>query len=237
MEKFMKTKRIFSIVLCLILIVCTAGCGDKKESDVPQPDMAMKTVRQNSLEDYVTFEFQLPEGWISGPVESNELAAIAGAESEVGKPLGIMEQLPYRVDISNYYYSYFLSGKTIPDEIKQMYLDLFSGNPDSYQAKLNEPPSYLSDQRSDEYDSITDFQYKLYQGKNGKIAEIQYQYKIQGKEYHTIECYCENPTYKVSGTFDESLKLSSGDLALWVADSLKVDEHFSLKNGKIEKKD
>ena len=244
----MKPKRVLSIVLCLVLMVCTAGCGDKKEADVPQPDMAMKTVTQNSQEDFVTFEFQIPEDWVSG--STSQFSAVACPQSAVEKELDTMEQLPYVVNIVNY------SIQTNP-EIEQLYRDLFEGNAEPYRNSINQPPPTMDIGSGNSFlgylnaltpesneniqppygdDYITDFQYKLYQGKNGKIAEVQYRFKMEDKEYHTIECYRENPAYKVSGTFDDSVELSSGDLALWVANSLKVEEHFTLKDGQIEKK-
>lgn len=247
-EKIMKTKRVLSIVLCLVLAVCTAGCGDKKESDVPQPDMAMKTVSQNSKEDYVTFEFQLPEDWISG--STNQFSAVACPQSVAEKEFDTMEQLPYVVNIVNY------SIQT-DSEMEQVYRDLFKGNPETYRNHINHPPptidndsensflGYLNALAPEKNESaqpsygdnyISDFQYKLYQGKNGKIAEVQYKFQFEGKEYHTIECYREDIPYRVSGNFDDQVDLSSGELALWVADSLQTKEHFTLKDGNIEKK-
>ena len=227
-------------MLCLVLTLCITGCGDKKESDVPQPNMAMKTVTQNSNEDYVTFEFQLPEDWICVPNYQYELAVVAGPESAAGKTLGIMEQLPYKVDIGNYYYSYYSTGTPIPEDIKKMYDDLLSESPETYKAYINRPPYTLNgdENSSPPYgnDYITDFQYQLHNGKNGKIAEVQYKLKLDNTQYHVIECYCEKLPYRVSGTFDNSLELSSGEVALWVADSLEITEHFTLKDGKIEKK-
>ena len=70
-----------------------------------------------------------------------------------------------------------------------------------------------------------------------KNAEVQYFYTYGGKKNHIIQCYLEDIPYLVTGAFDDSVDLSSGKIALWVADSLKVTEHFTVKDNKIQKED
>ena len=96
---------------------------------------------------------------------------------------------------------------------------------------LLNPDSSASDE---EY--LFDYECKYYSGKHGKIAAIKYSYNYGGKPRRFIECHREDIPYMVSGAFDDSLELSSGDIVLWVADSLKASEHFTIQDGTIKKK-
>lgn len=49
---------------------------------------------------------------------------------------------------------------------------------------------------------------------------------IQGEKYLMIDCIREDIPYMVSDCFDSNLKISSGDVALWTANSLEADENF-----------
>ena len=66
----------------------------------------------------------------------------------------------------------------------------------------------------------TDFTFSKYSGKNGNIIAVEYSYIIIDKTYKAINCYRDDD-YSVCGVFDDDAELSSGDLALWVAENLQ----------------
>ena len=80
------------------------------------------------------------------------------------------------------------------------------------------------------------FQYQYYRGTYGTIAEVQYSYTYQNKTFHEILCYREDIPYMVTGAFKDSNELSSGDIVPWVADSLKVTEHFQTQSDTSQEK-
>jgi len=121
-----------------------------------------------------------------------------------------------------------------------MYKDLFAGKPNAYEEHMKQSfanaASMLSSDSSNKVNPPTvDFNYQHYDGTHGKITEVQYSYTYEGKKRHIIQCYREDIPYLVTGAFDDSVDLSSGKIALWVADSLKVTEHFTIKDNKIQK--
>ena len=80
----------------------------------------------------------------------------------------------------------------------------------------------------------TDFTYSEYNGKNGKIIAIEYSCVIINKTYKAINCYRDDD-YSVCGVFDDETELSSGDLALWIADNIEVSEHYKLEDNVVKK--
>lgn len=248
--------KLLSITLLgTILSFLLAGCQTTNQNTVGDPPASMKTVTQNSEENYATFEFQLPEGWISA--QQSYLTVIGCPEDAVKKKFKTSEDaLPFTVGISNYYYS----GMALSEEEKQMYKDLFSGKTSTFEERVNRslsrspnlsstpstakgyldlllPEKAESNPSSGEASAPQrDFQYQYYNGTNGKITEVRYSYTFNGKTYHTIQCYREDIPYLITGAFDDSLNISSGKIALWVADSLKVTEHFTVNDNQIEKK-
>lgn len=218
------------------------------------PPVSMKTVTQNSKGDLATFEFRVPEGWASGPEDN--LAVLACPEDAVKKKFETAEDFrPFSISIANYYYP----ALAISEEDKQMYRDLFAGKTGAFEERMmrgyskskdiTSTPSTLkgyfdlllpddgdSSQSSSAADKPEmDFKYQHYDGTYGKITEVQYSYAYNGKEVHIIQCYREDIPYLITGAFDDSVDLSSGKIALWVADSLKVTEHFSVKDHVIQK--
>lgn len=51
-----------------------------------------------------------------------------------------------------------------------------------------------------------------------------------------IDCIREDIPYMVSGCFDSNLEISSGDVALWTANSLEADENFVAEDSWAKKK-
>ena len=70
------------------------------------------------------------------------------------------------------------------------------------------------------------YEYAYYSGTKGKIVEVKGTYTWNDTTYAIVEYYREDIPCVVFGSFGDSKGLSSGDIALWVADSLEVEEHF-----------
>ncbi|WP_411676883.1 hypothetical protein [Caproicibacter sp.] len=231
----MNRKKQLSITLmALTLLLLLVGCQTNK-STVGNPPVSLKTITQNSKGDLVTFEFGVPGGWVSGP--QYNLSVVACPENAVEKKFETEEDsLPFMVGIGNYYYS----GSALSEKDKQMYKDLFAGKTSAYEEHMkqsfaNAASMLSSDSSSKVNPPKIDSNYKHYDGTHGKITEVQYSYTYGGKKHHIIQCYREDIPYLVTGAFDDSVDLSSGKIALWVADSLKVTEHFTVKDNKIQK--
>ncbi|QNK42208.1 hypothetical protein [Caproicibacter fermentans] len=218
----------------ITLLFLMTGCQSSKSS-VGNPPVSMKTVTQNSKEDLATFEFRVPEGWTSGPEDN--LAVIACPKDAVEKKFETTEDsLPFTIGIANYYYP----ALAISEEDKQMYKDLFAGKTSAYEEHMKQSfsnaASMLNSESSNEVNTPkVDFKYQHYNGTYGKITEVQYSYTYNGKKTNIIQCYREDIPYLITGAFDDSIGLSSGKIALWVADSLKVTEHFTVKDNVIQK--
>ena len=249
-------RKLLSVTLLgTILSLSLAGCQASGRKKVGEPPVPMKTVSQNSREDYATFEFELPEGWISA---QQSYLAVAGCPADaVDKKFETSEEvLPFMLNIRNYYYS----GMALSEEDKLMYQNLFSGKTGSFEEHVNRSlsrsadlgstpstakgfldlllPSGAGSSQSSGKASAPQrkFQYQYYDGTSGKITEVRYSYSFNGRTYQMIQCYREDIPYLITGAFDDSLDLSSGEIVLWAADSLKVTEHFTVNDHQLKKK-
>ena len=70
------------------------------------------------------------------------------------------------------------------------------------------------------------YTYTYYTGAKGKIVEVKGTYTWNDTTYTIVEYYREDIPYVVYGAFSDTEELSSGDIALWIADSLETEEHF-----------
>lgn len=230
-----KKKQLLVTSIVFTLFVLLVGCQSNKKA-VGNPPVTMKTVTQNSKQDLATFEFQVPEGWASNP--KYDLSVIAYPKEAVNKKFEAEEDfLPYTVSIGNYYYSAI----AISEKDKQMYKDLFAGKTSAYEEHMRQSfanaASILNSNSSGQANvPSVDFKYEHYEGTYGKITEVQYSYVYDGKKTHIVQCFREDIPYLVTGALDDSVELSSGKIALWVANSLKVTEHFTIENGTIQKR-
>lgn len=252
MKKTTFTNRILSVLVIASTLLLTVGCDNK--NNIEQPDIPMKTVSQNSKSDLATFEFEIPNDWISGPkYELSVIAAPSKYESESFKD--IKEELSNSIQIQNYDYDGLRFSKTNED----IYIDLFDGKTESYKNYLNQSFENAQNSNLGNGESLFDFLQPLvpdnnesentpkqyikditcnhYQGKSGKITEVQYSFLYGDEEIRVIECYCQDIPYMVSGMFNDSMEISSGDIALWVAGSLKVTENFVIEDDVIKKKE
>ncbi|MCI1965457.1 MAG: hypothetical protein LKJ17_04900 [Oscillospiraceae bacterium] len=123
-----------------------------------------------------------------------------------------------------------------------MYRYLFAGKTSAYEEHMKQSFANTANMLSSHSSSTlnppkVDFKYQHYNGTDGNITEVQYSYTYNGKKTNIIQCYREDIPYLVTGAFDDSVDLSSGKIALWVANSLKVTEHFTIKDNIIRKED
>lgn len=210
-------KRIASGALCcLLLCLSFAGCSKKTLGDSPVP---LETVTQNDQGNRVTFEFGLPSGWVSGSpydyaIEAVNIKKYAG-EEEPALSLGIS--------------NYRRVGWSFSEEDEKRMDDLFQGKTEAYEQHINK----LMEKTNTKVDH---FQFQYYKGTYGTIVEVQYTYTYQGEPFHEIRCYREDIPYMVTGAFRDSNELSSGDIVPWVADSLKVTEHFQAQSDTSQEK-
>lgn len=238
-----KNKLVLKIIIGAIFLCLLVGC-QTNTTKVAEPSIPMKTVSQNSEEDYVTYEFQLPEDWLYGA--DYGFSVIAGPPTNEPLHTDSREAMPYIVRIDNYSNNGFDMA---------VYKDIFAGSTDAYKKKVNksinnlasidtgerEFLSYLDlltpekQPDSDVYEYAKDFECKHYRGTYGKITTVEYTVNYNNTETRTIECYREDIPYMITGAFSNDLEVSSGDIALWAADSLKVTEHFSVIDGPLKK--
>ena len=80
-------------------------------------------------------------------------------------------------------------------------------------------------ENSQEKNYLTDFDCKYFKGKHGTIAQVKYSFEYDGKTYSGVYCIREDIPYMVLGGFDDSVELSSGDIALQAAYSLEITEN------------
>lgn len=76
---------------------------------------------------------------------------------------------------------------------------------------------------SDTVNYLTEFSCTYVNGDFDTIAVVKYAFEYEGRVYKGIYCVLKNSPYMVWGCFDDSLELSSGDIALQVANSLVVE--------------
>ncbi|NLJ30853.1 MAG: hypothetical protein GX424_04505 [Clostridiales bacterium] len=219
-----KNKKPFFIAFTAFLFLfLSVGCQTRKNA-IGSPPAPIKTVTQNSKENLATFEFQIPKDWVPSP--QYNLSVVACPKDAAEKKFEAAEDsLPFMVGIGNYYDS----GLALSEKDKQMYQDLFAGKTSAYEEHMKQSFANAASMLSSDSSGQTnvpsaDVKYQHYDGTHGKITEVPYFYTYEGKKHHIIQCYREDIPSLVAGAFDESVDLSSGKIALWVADSLKVSE-------------
>lgn len=251
----MRAKKIVSLFMVVagVFSLFLSGCTAKQKiEEIPPCDIPMQTVRQNSKSDLVTFEYLLPNTWTSIP---NQYFSTLNFDPEIYDTITTEtdeDTLPYALIIDNYEHP-GSSMSFVTEETQQVYKDLFTGNTKSYKEKLEKDMQYINEfifykhnyeqvsNSSSSHDFIpkaqyiTDYSVHYYNGTNGKIAIVKYTYDYNGNLYHTVDCIREDISYIVRGAYNDNLLISPGDIALWVADSLKVTENFRIQDGIIEK--
>ncbi len=257
--------RVLSLILAIVIAVTITGCID---NGIKKPDVATKTVTQNSEYDYVTFTLDIPESWNVFPLNKTSLTCLA--EDTGYEPFSS----PDRLEIKSYLYPNFPFSD---EDAQQAYKDLFNGERSGIEKLISNDIEYInasimvaeSPEKYNLFDSpdgilgyfdiladgtstmdtlmppgwedkvwASDFKYNEYNGKNAKIIAVEYTYIIADKTYKAINCYRDD-NYCVCGVFSDNDELSSGDIAVWIADNMQIQEHFKFEDNqlKVEGKD
>ncbi len=252
--------KILVLMTVVGLIFSLFGC--QQNNAIIKPDVDMKTVTQNSLDDYVTFTFELPSDWNISATGYTSLGCIF-EENNVQEKMS-----PYMLSIESYINPAL---PPIDDTHKKIYTDLFNGQHGGIEEIITDSIEYINIEKvmdsfphhdftspenlleyfniladgpstpditiSESWDDkvwANNFSYSEYNGKNGKIIAVEYYYVIVDKTYKAINCYRDD-NYLVCGVFDNEKEFSSGDLALWVANTMEVAEHYKFEDNVLKK--
>ena len=203
------------LLLCLSLTACQG-------SNLGEPPVPMERVTVDTDQGYVTMEFDLPEGWCHGMKDG---FSAGGVNIEA---LGISPTDTREPDYESVPYQLFIEGYNPGgnEHVKERYQLLFRGDYEAFENDIEENRELFGLSP----DGDTKREYQQYRGKNGKIAVIYatYPYAEDDRLVREIQCYREDIPYVVRGAFDDSEEeISSGEIALWVASTLEVTEHFT----------
>ena len=252
------------VLTIIIVVIITYFVGCQQNNAIIKPDAEMKTVTQNSLDDYVTFTFDVFSDW---KVLAQDYTSIACFSPNANETNASDKISPYKLSIENYIIPSLMP---IADNYRQAYEDLFKGKYEGIEEIINDSIEYINigkvmdsfpEQKFESPESLMDFFYMLidgpstpddimpeswedkvwasdfkyseYDGKNGKIIAVEYSYVIIDKTYKAINCYRDD-NYSVCGVFDDAAELSSGDLALWIADNMEVSEHYKIEDNMLK---
>ena len=257
--------RVFSLLLAIIISVTFASC---MENGIEKPDTSTKTVIQNSEYDYVTFTLDVPESWNVLPLYGTSVICLADEKDYelIASPYSvkiencIYPHFPFIDENVQKAHKDLFNGdrsgieKIINNDIEYINASIVvSQSPEKY--NLFDSPDgvlgyfdILADGTStadtlmppgwEDKVWASDFVYNEYNGQNGKIIAVEYNYIIEDKTYKGINCYRDD-YYSVCGVYSGNDELSSGDIALWIADNMQVKEHFKFEDNqlKLEGKD
>lgn len=233
----MKNK-ILSAIISIVLMISLVGC--QQNNKIIRPDVETKTVTENSQEDYVTFSLDVPSDW---KVLTQDYVSIACFSSKANETNASDKISPYKLSIENYIIPSLMP---IDDKYKQAYKDLFNGKYDGIKDLICDNIEYINIGKvMDSFPDVTtpeswndkkwafDFTFSEYNGKNGNIIAVEYSYIIIDKTYKAINCYRDDD-FSVCGVFDDDAELSSGDLALWVADNMEITKHYKIEDNMLK---
>lgn len=216
-------KKFMSTFFAVLIILSFSSCQHDKNSIGKSP-VPMDNITQNSKNGYISFSFDIPKGWISSETGTFSIMATdkSNLDKEIENPILYNSSI---INIGNYYYN---SIKPSEEEVKA-YDSLLKGNSDSYK-------EIIINSLKESNLTLSEYQCMYYDGKNGKIAQVQFSYIVGDNTVTEIRCFRDDiPHYMVAGMINDNLELSSGEIALWVMDSLKISEHFSEHDGVIQK--
>ena len=257
----MKQRFLYSITI-VILVFSLFGCS---LNGIKKPDVETKKVTQNTYENYVTYDWEVPKDCEVFETGTNSITCLISSEKHKYLPY---QNSPYELLITHYLMPNFIP---VNDEYKQAYKDLFEGKYEGIKKLISDNIEYINigevmerypDIQFESPESIldyfnilvdgfsstpdiplpdgwddivwvNDFEFNEYNGKNAKIIAVEYSFMFLDKTYRAINCYRDD-NYSVCGVFDEELELTSGDIALWVADNMKVTEHFKIEDNRLK---
>lgn len=237
MSKWKKSVSLLLVVLLLTFTACQSLPPEEDTSDllpVGESPVAMKTVTQDSQDGYVTYTFEIPEDWVTSAEGAFAVSGADQSNPDLERPEDILIY-SHAVQIVNYYHD----GLTPSQEEQKAYQSLFAGDPQPYREML-ETMFAMDNEISQEYLGVTlqmtDFSCSYYQGRNGTLILVRDTVAYGTVSSTEVRCFREDiPQYMVVGMDNDQLELSSGEIALYVMDSLQVEEHFTVDNGIIHK--
>lgn len=254
--------KILSAIISIVLMISLVGC--QQNNTIIKPDIETKTVTENSEGDYITFSLDIPSNWKLYAQNYTSIACFSPDANKTNASENISPYklsidnyiIPSLMPIDDKYkqaYKDLFSGKY--DGIKDLICDNIEyiniGKViDSFPDVTFETPESIMDYFNILVDGIstpdvtmpeswndkkwaTDFTFSEYNGKNGKIIAVEYSYVIIDKTYKAINCYRDDD-FSVCGAFDDDADLSSGDLALWVADNMEITKHYKIEDNMIK---
>lgn len=237
MSKWKKSVSLLLVVLLLTFTACQSLPPEEDTSDllpVGESPVAMKTVTQDSQDGYVTYTFEIPEDWVTSAEGAFVVSGADQSNPDLERPEDILIY-SHAVQIVNYYHD----SLTPSQEEQKAYQSLFAGDPQPYREML-ETMFAMDNEISQEYLGVTlqmtDFSCSYYQGRNGTLILVRDTVAYGTVSSTEVRCFREDiPQYMVVGMDNDQLELSSGEIALYVMDSLQVEEHFTVDDGIIHK--
>ena len=237
MSKWKKSVSLLLVVLLLTFTACQSLPPEEDTSDllpVGESPVAMKTVTQDSQDGYVTYTFEIPEDWVTSAEGAFAVSGADQSNPDLERPEDILIY-SHAVQIVNYYHD----SLTPSQEEQKAYQSLFAGDPQPYREML-ETMFAMDNEISQEYLDVTlqmtDTSCRYYQGRNGTLILVRETVAYGAVSSTEVRCFREDiPQYMVVGMDNDQLELSSGEIALYVMDSLQVEEHFTVDDGIIHK--
>lgn len=193
--------------MCIFFFLFLLGCNEQNLVTLGKCPVEMQTVTHKDPGIDTTYTLSIPKGWTSASPTSHSVEARFPGynySSDLDADISLM------IGIRNY------SDNQPPERIQQ-YKNLFEGKTEEYQKTIIKHSQEVGGDASN-------FQFKVYKGASGRIAELKYTYEYQGKIWNYIYCFREDIPYFAVGGFNSSNKLSSGEVLPWVMDSLQVKE-------------
>lgn len=254
--------KILSAIISIVLMISLVGC--QQNNTIIKPDIETKTVTENSEGDYITFSLDIPLNWKLYAQNYTSIACFSpdANETNAGEKISPYKLsidnyiIPSLMPIDDKYkqaYKDLFNDKydgvkeLICDNIEYINIgkimdsfpDVNFETPESIMDYFNilvdgtSTPDVTMPESWNDKKWATDFTFSEYNGKNGKIIAVEYSYVIIDKTYKAINCYRDDD-FSVCGAFDDDTDLSSGDLALWVADNMEITKHYKIEDNMIK---
>lgn len=212
--------------MVLLMFVSFTEVSCSSMPSVEKYEFSTKNVIHDSRDSFVTFEFEIPEGWIA--CEDYGYRSIKAFPEDMAESVNSSNDYDLILGINCYRET---SGDLLFEERIAAIEELLKGNGQSYEEFTKENAGKI-----DKDIVAGDFEFEFYNGYYGKISVVKYtvtypeKYSIDPQ--NIIRCYREDIPYMVTGTFHRDDTLSSGDIALWAANTLKVTGAFYKKGRK-----
>ena len=214
------------VLVCICFTFIISGCTNQTIESIGEPPIKMRSITLKDPNLDTSYHLSIPEDWIAGMSGSHHIAA------------GFSDMTIDLANFKSYLHITNYLDSAQSEEGQQAYQGLFQGKYDEFETWMNKQfrigDFLLPFDYQKEY---SDFHYKIYQGSHGKIMEVKCQetYKDQSQESisHVLYYYREDIPYVVSVILDTSYVFSqpsaiheftSEEVALWVADSLTIEE-------------